>query len=296
MDFKSSLRQKLNELFQDKDGLVVLRLEDIDLSLIQDKAYTNDFHELILVEEGVLYHFINGQEIVTNSSEICTLEIGNVHEIHDAKGLKGFIIRYKNEFIPAGGLSYKSSFYASFKGYLGDSYVLSLEANEVIICQQLFARLQFEFVRKGDFSVNKGIMQHLLIGLILILERRARIAETERVANTKSDDKIIYHEFVELLEINFAQKHNMTFYANQLGISRRKLSEIIKKFDKKTAKRLHVERIMLEAKRLLAYSNMSLKQIAYHLGFEHAPYFSNRFKEEYGMTPNQYRMNKQQKQ
>ena len=84
----------------------------------------------------------------------------------------------------------------------------------------------------------------------------------------------------------------MSYYAKQLGLSRRKLSDIVKKFHKKTAKRVHVERTMLEAKRLLAYSNMNLQQIAYHLGFEHAPYFSNRFKEEYGITPNQYRMKK----
>jgi len=294
MKFTASVKRKLEELFRDKDGLCVLQLENIDFELILNKPYTNSFHELFFLTKGTLTHSIDGMERPISTGEICVLEQGHVHKIISRKNIKGFLLRYKNEFIPSGGASYKTTFYACLKGYLGDNeHHLKITIEEIERCTNLLQLLESEFRMKGNFSVNKGIVQHLLIALILILERRARINETERTANTNSHEKTVYHNFIRLLEKHFIEEHSMTFYAQQLGLSRRKLSELVKKFEKKTIKRLHVERIMLEAKRLLAYSNLSLKQIAFHLGFEHAPYFSNKFKEEFGITPNQYRMETQ---
>jgi len=281
MKFTASVKQKLEKLFRDKGGICVLRLEDIDFELIANKPYTNSFHELIFITKGELTHSIDGVGRKITSGEICALEEGHVHKIIRRKKIKGFLVRYKNEFIPTGGVSYKTTFYACLKGYLGDGdHHLKITSEEIEKCSNLLEQLDSEFRSKGDYSVSKGIVQHLLIALLLILERRARINETE-------------HEFISLLEKHFATEHSMTFYAQQLGLSRRKLSELVKKFHKKTAKRMHVERTMLEAKRLLAYSSLSLKQIAYQLGFEHSPYFSNKFKEEFGITPNQYRTEKQ---
>ncbi len=290
MEFKKSVKLKMEQLFRDKDGLCILRLEDIDLNLILNKPYTNTFHELIFVTEGVLTHSIDGIENKITFPEICTLEEGHVHEILKIENIKGFFVRYNNEFIPSSGTSYKTTFYACFKGYLGDdNHQMMISSEEMNQCVNMFILLESEYLKASDFSLSKGIMQHLLIALVLILERRARIAQTERVSNTKNNEKVLYQAFVDLLEKHFLKEHNITFYAQKLGLSRRKLSEIIKRFTKKTAKRLHVERTMLEAKRLLAYSNLSLKQIAYELGYEHAPYFSNKFKDEFGLTPNQYR-------
>lgn len=293
MKFKKSVKRKLEQLFRDKDGLCILRLEDIDLNTILNKPYTNTFHEIIFVTEGTLTHSIDGIENKITFPEICTLEEGHVHEILKIENIKGFFVRYKNEFIPSSGTSYKTTFYACFKGYLGDdNHHIVLSSEEMEQCTNMLSLLVSEYLQVGDFSVSKGIMQHLLIALVLILERRARVVQTKRVSNTKNNEKVLYHAFVGLLEKFFLQEHNITFYAQELGLSRRKLSEIIKKFTQKTAKRLHVERTMLEAKRLLAYSNLSLKQIAYELGYEHAPYFSNKFKAEFGITPNQYRRRK----
>lgn len=290
MILNSKYKSKVELQFIAKDGFYIKRLENIDLGKFVNKPYANTSHELIFVTKGSLTHLIDGVENITNKGTISVLEKGHIHEFTKSDNTQGYLVRYENEFIPTVGASYKTTFYGHFKGYLRDDsphQVLSLE--EMKNCIMLLDQLEAEFTGPWDFTVNKGIMQHLLIAVILILERRARITKTTRVANTNGNDKEIYHAFIDLLEEHFLAEHSMTYYSNELGISRRKLSEIVKKFHNKTTKRLHVERIMLEAKRLLAYSNLSLKQIAYQLGFEHAPYFSNRFKEELGLTPNQYR-------
>ena len=293
MKFNNSVKIKLEKLFRDKDEFSILRLEEIDLGTILDSPYTSSFHEIIFVTEGTFTHAINGIESSLKSCEICTLEEGHVHEIKKIKKVKGFFVRYKNEFIPSSGSSYKTTFYACFKGYLGDdNFRMTILPEEMEQCINMFSLLELEYLRVGSFSVSKGIMQHLLISLVLILERQARILRTERVSNTKNNEKVLYHAFVGLLETHFLEEHSISFYAQELGLSRRKLSEILKKFTKKTAKRIHVERIMLEAKRLLAYSNLSQKQIAYQLGYEHPSYFSNKFKEEFAITPNKYRREK----
>jgi len=76
-----------------------------------------------------------------------------------------------------------------------------------------------------------------------------------------------------------------------LGVRRRRLSEIVKLFTKKPAKTLIQERIILEAKRLLSFTNSNLKDIAFQLGFETATYFSRVFKKHTKKTPLEYQRN-----
>ena len=143
---------------------------------------------------------------------------------------------------------------------------------------------------------SKAIVQHLFISLILKIERKARevVIDTTK-GEINNHNKIQYTHFLNLLENNFMTNHSMDFYASQLSISRRKLSDLVKEFTGITAKRYLLDRVILEAKRLLAYSNKNLKEICYDLGFEYPAYFSTLFKDMTGHTPNEYRKIQQQK-
>tara|TARA_B110000037_G_scaffold56031_1_gene68491 strand:- start:116 stop:622 length:507 start_codon:yes stop_codon:yes gene_type:complete len=148
---------------------------------------------------------------------------------------------------------------------------------------------------EGAFT-SKAIVQHLFISLILKIERKAReiVIDTTK-GKIDNHNKVLYTNFLNLLEEHFMVNHNMEFYAEQLSLSRRKLSDLVKEFTGVTAKKYLLNRVMLEAKRLLAYSNKNLKEICYDLGFEYPPYFSTLFKDMTGHTPNEYRKIQQQK-
>ena len=289
MRLKKNGMSRVDDLFSDKGGLYLNRLENIDTKKLINITYKNSFHELIFLTKGSITHVMDGHTFKTEKGTVCALEKGHIHEYKEFDKSEGFLLRYKSEFIPSAEASYKTAFYSIFKGNLGLDYQLLLSIEAMTRSISLLNQLEIEYEDCSAFGVNMGIMQHLTISLILMLEKSASTSTPNKVS-TKTDEEKIYQSFMIILEEQFLEQHSMTYYANELCISRRKLSELIKKFHNKTAKRLHVERVMLEAKRLLAYSNLNIKQIAYELGFEHAPYFSNKFKEEFGVTPNNYRI------
>ena len=96
------------------------------------------------------------------------------------------------------------------------------------------------------------------------------------------------------LDEDYNKAHLVTHYARKLGVSSRSLSEINKNILGKTAKEVILERLMLEAKRYLNYSALSVKEIAYTLGYEDPSYFSKLFKQNTSQSPQDYRKNVQQ--
>ncbi len=79
----------------------------------------------------------------------------------------------------------------------------------------------------------------------------------------------------------------MQFYAGLLNKSPKTISNIFSLFSKKTPLQVIQERIILEAKRLLYYTDKSIKEIAHHLGFEDAAHFSKFFKNCTSQNPSE---------
>jgi len=91
-----------------------------------------------------------------------------------------------------------------------------------------------------------------------------------------------------LLESNFNAVTNIDFYAGKLGISSKRLNQILKEKLNKTGTQIIHDRIILEAKRKIIHSEVTIKEIAYDLGFSDRPYFSRFFKKQTGQTPEEF--------
>src|ERR1044072_5483468 len=98
--------------------------------------------------------------------------------------------------------------------------------------------------------------------------------------------------FNMLIDQHFREQKSVSFYAKQLHISANYLNILCKKNLKISATELIQQRITLEAKRLLQSTDMSVKAIAYELGFVDHAYFSNYFRDQTGFTPRDFREGK----
>ena len=92
-----------------------------------------------------------------------------------------------------------------------------------------------------------------------------------------------------LLEEHFKTVKSVSFYAEKMNVSPKTLNQTTLKIFGKSPKSIIDERVILECKRLLVHSNMSIKEIAFHLGFEEPTNFNKYFKKHLSTTPAHFR-------
>ena len=96
-----------------------------------------------------------------------------------------------------------------------------------------------------------------------------------------------------MVEKYFREKHQVKDYADLLFRSPKTLSNLFHKYGKKTPLSIIHERIILEAKRLLLYSDKATEEIAFDLGYKDSGHFSKFFKKQEGVSPSLFKKNKQ---
>ena len=116
--------------------------------------------------------------------------------------------------------------------------------------------------------------------------KRKPIAESE---SKKNRQEIIFGKFITLLAQYHMSERSVTFYAEQLCITPKYFSSLVKKLSGKSAAQWIDNYVILEAKNLLKYSDMSIQEIAYRLNFSTQSFFGKYFKHQTGLSPTQYR-------
>ncbi len=121
------------------------------------------------------------------------------------------------------------------------------------------------------------------------------IIKTTRLLKRNGTTQNLYESKIELLrqfnllvETHFKKEHSVSFYAGLLHKSPKTLSNSFGKLDKSPLKIIH-DRIILEAKRLLRYTDKSAKEIAYEVGFDDASHLSRLFKKQTGQSPSNFK-------
>ena len=165
----------------------------------------------------------------------------------------------------------------------------------------LFIRLDTEGQQKlkllldifvEEFKTSDNIQDEMLLVLLKrLIIYITRLARSEYVPAKKlQDEKFhIIRKFNLLVEANFRAEHSVSFYAQQLCKSPKTLSNLFAIYNHKTPSQVIQERILVEARRLLSYTDKPVKQITYELGFEDVAYFSNFFKKHTRQSPMDFR-------
>ena len=135
--------------------------------------------------------------------------------------------------------------------------------------------------QKKEFET---ILRMDLAKLILLFSRNVK----ETPVNLSKVSKF-REDFHELIEKNFRHHHNVEFYATQVGLSTKSLTAKVNRIIGKNVREMIQDRCILESKRLLAYSDMSVGEIALFLGYEDPNYFTRFFKLKTKTNPGKFR-------
>lgn len=143
-----------------------------------------------------------------------------------------------------------------------------------------------------EFKTSDNIQNEMLLVLLKrLIIYVTRLAKTGYVPAKKQQDERFHitRKFNLLVESNFKSEHSVSFYAQQLCKSPKTLSNLFAIFNQKPPSQIIQDRIIVEARRLLRYTDRSIKHITYELGFEEVSYFSNFFKKNTGVSPSDFR-------
>ncbi len=167
---------------------------------------------------------------------------------------------------------------------------VELDNEENIIIQQLFQNIEHELESK-DSSAEEMIRTYVK----QIIIRATRKWKKQNLDNgsikVPSNEVDIFRDFSRLLEIHFREKHNVSEYAELLHIAPKTLTHKFKSLQLESPNQLIINRIILEAKRLLIYTDKTVKEIAYDLGYEDPAYFNRLFTGKTGSTPSNFKKN-----
>lgn len=241
--------------------------------------HKHDFYLIFFVEEGHGIHEIDFKQYEVKPLQVHFLRPQQVHYWKLSGNTIGYQLMFSNSTINLlNGLSLLPFF------QLGVFPVLDLST-------EAFQSLKIELKKMQELLLKNDDIDHeisLLQFFLLLKKLQKYYAKSYEELDSKITDPKI-QEFKQLLEKYFAENNQVAFYAEKLNITANYLNIRCKKKLGITASQIIQQRVILEAERLLITTNMSIKEIAFSLGFFDTGYFNHYFKKWMNKTPGQFR-------
>lgn len=254
-------------------------LTEVNPQLLNEAAHRHTYQEILWVHEGKGAHSIDDQSFEIAKNTFYLIYKGQIHNFIKGNNLKGFLIRFNNEFLKEiSPLERNTNFLVN---------KISVSEIEKVYFDNLAENIYQESL--NETQQKESIIRHLLMALLYKLEEKKQSYQLQQIASNTNSDDAIFIRFINLLEIEYTTSNDTEYFAYHLAISTRHLCSIIKKRSGKTTKQLLIDRRILEAKRLLAYTDIPLKQIAFQLGFDETAYFCRIFKRHTSLTPTEFK-------
>ena len=280
--------------------IAVDRLPDaepsLEVALLEDASFgdatewgpraphRHDYHELIWTREGDGHSLIDGEVSTMRPHTVTLIGRGQVHVLERASHLYGAVVRFGDEVLHGDPASR-----ANPGWLLGPRGSRSVEVpgSDVRRLESTIEALAAESRRPAD-ARSADLQRHLLSAVLLWVERWYDAARTQQ-RETDDADVQIYRRFVEVLERDFARRRDVGHYADELRVPQSALSLALSHVTGKTTKELVTDRVMLEAARLLRFTDLTVGEVASRVGMGDQLYFSRAFKRHYGEAPVAYR-------
>lgn len=165
--------------------------------------------------------------------------------------------------------------------------LVELSAIEDLAVEHIFTQIQDEFQQKE--SSQEEMIRTYLKQLIIRATRIWKKQHLGSINESPAQDLEFFRNFSRLVEIHFREKHSVADYADLLGIAPKTLNHRLKRLNVAQPNEIIKDRIMLEAKRLLAHTILSAKEIAFYLGYDDPAYFNRLFSIKTGDTTSNFK-------
>ena len=246
--------------------------------------HRHDFYQINWVEHGTGHHIIDSVRYEVKPRTLFFLAPGQIHDFVLTDDAMGLTINFSAEFFVL-QLQNKNVL-SELPIYDLDNSVQALyldDAQANSITDTLNA------IGEEYASDQTGWPDMIRSYLYILLMKASRMAEPGVGADPASRSLFMARRFKSLLEKEFSTLQEVAEYARMLRVNERSLNEAVRRATGTTAAKLIRDRVMLEAKRLLLHSEISVAEVADRLAFDDPAYFSRAFRKHTGRSPIEFR-------
>ena len=243
------------------------------------EPHRHHFYTFILITEGSGSHEIDFENYDLKPNRLFLIAPGQVHAWNKLNSVKGFVVLFNDSFVALAKGRKLMSAWPLFRPHLPNYKDLTIHEQNLWI--EELKSMEQEVTSPDSFSQDSIFYS---IGKLLVRTSRLYLNQTP-----KNESHDFLFTFQEQIEKHFLELRAPKEYAALLNITPNHLNSLSKKKSGKTAGELIRQRVLLEAKRLLAHTELSVAEIAYKLNFEDNSYFGRYFKKYTGQTPETFR-------
>lgn len=256
-------------------------MEWIDRNRWQQNSvpHRHNYFVVVWVKKGKGAHFIDLEKFELQNDTVYCITPGQVHLLKQDGPAEGYVISFTADFMRMEESNLDLLFNTGLFNAFSRSPVIKVDADVKDEMEDAVRRMLKEYA--NFFLLRSEILRGYLKIFLIYLTRQF---EKTNQQPAQSRNIELMRKFLSLLEKNYAQKRMVTDYAGELVVTPNYLNEVVKKISGFPASHHIQQRIVLEAKRQAAFSNVTMKEIAYNLGFDDTAHFSKFFKNASGMS------------
>jgi AraC family transcriptional activator of pobA len=260
----------------------ITRFEEMEEPNVDD-LHKHTFYEIIWIEQGKSTQVIDYKEYKITPGTLFFISPGQLHHFEGWKPMIGGSIMFTADFLLLNQSNMDKLFELSFLDNFHANACVQLNKKSNAEIKNTIDLIYSESKRSDS---SKIICQSLLQ---ILLAQVQRSVDSQSKQHFPKKHIILYKKFKSLLDIHFLENITSSEYASKLHITQHHLNYISKQITNKTATEVIRARSILEAKRLLTFSDRTVSEVASLLNFFDSSYFAKLFKSETGMSPTEFK-------
>jgi AraC-like DNA-binding protein/mannose-6-phosphate isomerase-like protein (cupin superfamily) len=282
------------------DEDIAFHVYEVKGKVIQNREYPHKteqphrhaYYEICIFVNGAGTHMIDFKTFDIKSKSIHFLTPGQVHRISREENYHGFLVVFSREFYSLGIQDEDLLMTLPFFNNNTSEPILNLDGEEFAELHDIIEHLRKDY--KRDSEIREDVLRSYLH--IFLLKCRYFFNQKYVDINTINDPAYLkLNKFRKLVEQNFREIHLVKEYADLLHESPAHLNKVVKSITGENASEFIIKRIVLEAKRLLIYTDLSNKEISFKMNYDDPSYFSRLFRKKVGASPSEFRNQMKQK-
>ncbi len=240
--------------------------------------------QIVYIVSGAVAMRIEGQASKVKGPCAITISPGAVHSFAFQPDTEGYVLTTADTLLSDARYIRSRPLIEPLLAH-PNTVTLSKTPEKAAFLQGIFSGMMQEFSQ--SLPGRSSMLDWMLRTVLLTLSRQQAMAEQPK--GRRGYARNTFRKFTQLVEDHYREHLTVEDYAEKLAMSAARLNRLCKTFGGKPAKEIVHARLILEARRLLTYTNATSAEVAYELGFQDPAYFTRFFRNRTGTTPTAFR-------